>query len=193
MTVPACGLYYHFRVKILQPYIDDKQAAKRAAAESSRADKATSVLSRPPREPSGWDQGTTTVASPLELTAAAEDAATIYLDVRSGTEVAATPPLPRPSIKIPVTLADTSGLAASKGKLPAAKGSPIVVFCASGRRATAAKAALESAGYTRVLVGGGHSSVLASLPTVSPPASSATEDGAASISAPPRRKWLGLF
>ena len=36
------------------------------------------------------------------------------------------------------------------------KSKPVVVYCASGRRSAKAKAALEAAGYTHVVNGGGH-------------------------------------
>ena len=47
------------------------------------------------------------------------------------------------------------------------KDSPILVYCRSGRRSAIARASLEQQGYTRVMDGGGMSSLIANLKTCS--------------------------
>jgi phage shock protein E len=44
------------------------------------------------------------------------------------------------------------------------KARPIVVYCASGSRSAKAKAALEAAGYSTVVNGGGHDDLAAGDP-----------------------------
>ena len=88
------------------------------------------------------------------VAAAAADAATIFLDVRSDAEVAGTP-LGRAFVHIPVTMSDTSQVDAKAAELLPDKAATILCFCGVGGRVMGAKAALEAQGYTSVLNAGG--------------------------------------
>ena len=98
------------------------------------------------------------LASLEAVSAAAAKEGVVWLDVRSEAEVAASP-LPGSkanSLHCPVTMGDTSQLAARAGDLlPADKGVFIICFCAMGGRVMGAKRLLEGLGFTAVLNGGG--------------------------------------
>ncbi|MBA3460339.1 MAG: rhodanese-like domain-containing protein [Deltaproteobacteria bacterium] len=99
------------------------------------------------------DPATTT--KPTQDPAAARkliDSGAIVLDVRTADEFAAEH-LPNatniPVDKVAEQLAQVDKLAGGD------KSKPIVVYCAAGARSAKAKQTLESAGYTRVVNGGG--------------------------------------
>ena len=119
------------------------------------------------------------LASLEDVAAAAAKPDTVFLDVRSDGEVAvghAPPPgsptgpphplgcprlltravrqdspLPRDYVHCPVTMGDTSQLAARAAELLPDKSASIICFCGVGGRAMGAKKTLEEAGYTGVL------------------------------------------
>eukprot|EP00667_Euglena_gracilis_P011396 EG_transcript_11642 len=79
--------------------------------------------------------------------------AAVVLDVRSPAEVAETGTLKR-AVNVP-----HRDIAAAGPRLPAARDTPLLVFCLSGGRASVAASQLKSMGYTNVLNAGGYSSI----------------------------------
>lgn len=92
-------------------------------------------------------------ASKDDVKAAASDPKAVFLDVRSQAEIDAAS-LKTDKRVIYATCASTDECPALE-QLPKGKNTPIVVFCASGKRASGAKQVLESKGYTNVLNAGG--------------------------------------
>lgn len=92
-------------------------------------------------------------ASKEEVKAAARDPAAVFLDVRSPAEIAAAA-LDTSKPVIYATCTSTKECPALK-ELPSDKNVPVLVFCASGKRASNAKQVLESKGFVNVLNAGG--------------------------------------
>ena len=92
-------------------------------------------------------------ASKDNVKKAASDPRVVFLDVRSKAEIA------NASLKTdkPVVHAECGALddCTALDQLPKKKDSPIIVFCASGKRASNAKQILNSRGYVNVLNAGG--------------------------------------
>jgi phage shock protein E len=82
-------------------------------------------------------------ASKEQVKAAASNPKAVFLDVRSQAEIAA------------ACLKTDKPVLHTLEKLPPNKDVPIIVFCASGKRASSAKKVLEGKGYTNVLNAGG--------------------------------------
>lgn len=92
-------------------------------------------------------------ASKVEIKAAASNPNAVFLDVRSQAEIdAASLEVDKPVIYATCASADACP---ALTKLPKKKETPVIVFCASGKRASVAKQVLESKGYTSVLNAGG--------------------------------------
>jgi rhodanese-related sulfurtransferase len=92
-------------------------------------------------------------ATKEEVKAAASNPKSVFLDVRSQAEIdAGSLDVGKPVIYATCTSADTCP---ALTQLPKNKGAPVIVFCASGKRASVAKQVLESEGYTKVLNAGG--------------------------------------
>jgi phage shock protein E len=110
----------------------------------------------PPEAPAAQPTATFTVVKPLRDPEAAKRlvaGGAVVLDVRTADEYA-DGHLPN-AVNIPVQ--DLGGRLAEVEKLVAKdKSRPIVVYCAAGSRAASAKTALESAGFTQVVNGGGY-------------------------------------
>jgi phage shock protein E len=88
-----------------------------------------------------------------EVKVAASNPKAVFLDVRSQAEIdAASLDIDKPVIYATCSSADACP---ALGQLPKSKDTPVIVFCASGKRASAAKQVLESKGYTNVLNAGG--------------------------------------
>ena len=92
-------------------------------------------------------------ASKDDIKAAASDPKAVFLDVRSQAEIDAAS-LQTDKRVIYATCTSTDQCPALR-QLPKEKNAPIVVFCASGKRALSAQKVLESNGYTNVLNAGG--------------------------------------
>lgn len=93
------------------------------------------------------------LASKAEVKAAVSDPASVFLDVRSPEEIAsASLNTNKKVICAPCSSADACP---ALQQLPKQKDVPVIVFCASGKRASGAKQVLESRGYTNVLNAGG--------------------------------------
>lgn len=92
-------------------------------------------------------------ASKDEVRVAASNPKAVFLDVRSQAEIDAA------SLKAdkPVIYATCSSVdnCPALTQLPSNKDAPVIVFCASGKRASGAKQVLESKGYMNVLNAGG--------------------------------------
>lgn len=109
------------------------------------------------------------VASPEDIQAALKDPATTVLDVRGPQEIKDTGALFTRSItgrrhawvNIPCSPFDTSTLRAVAHKEIESKNTPVLIYCASGKRATTAKKALDEMGYTKVMNIGGWNDVQA--------------------------------
>lgn len=176
ITIPACCMWYYFRMNIVQPYLDERDEAKAVAKKESEL---------------------SNIAAEYELKAksAAKSAAallspnTIYIDVRSAEEISALR-LPRLCLHIPCTVKDASLIRANASKLPADRTATIVVFCRSGMRAARALTTLERMGYTNVINGGGAQDLIDAIPKE---AASAVIETVANNTAAPRKKWLGLI
>mgnify|MGYP002356648661 CR=1 FL=1 len=92
------------------------------------------------------------VAGPVDQNAALhalEQPGTLLIDVRSTAEFAAG------ALPGARNIAHTR-IAAQIGEVTAAKDTPIVVYCRSGRRSSMAQEALAELGFTRVINGGGY-------------------------------------
>jgi phage shock protein E len=92
-------------------------------------------------------------ASKDEVKAAAAKPNAVFLDVRGEAEIAAA------SLNVgkPVILATCTSVddCPALNQLPKDKDTPVIVFCASGKRASNAQQVLESKGYSNVLNAGG--------------------------------------
>ena len=92
-------------------------------------------------------------ASKDEVKAASSNPKAVFLDVRSQAEIdAASLDVDKPVIYATCSSADACP---ALRQLPDKKDTPVIVFCASGKRASNAKQVLESKGYTNVLNAGG--------------------------------------
>ena len=92
-------------------------------------------------------------ASKGEVKAAAAKPNAVFLDVRNEEEIAAASLNVGKSV-IHATCASVNDCPALK-QLPKDKDAPVIVFCASGKRASNAKQVLENEGYMNVLNAGG--------------------------------------
>jgi len=88
-----------------------------------------------------------------EVKAAASNPKAVFLDVRNQAEIDAAS-LKTDKKVIYATCTSADACPALK-QLPKDKGAPVIVFCASGKRASSAKEVLESKGYKNVLNAGG--------------------------------------
>lgn len=98
------------------------------------------------------------LADKADVSAAFAAGGAVWLDVRSDGEVAGSS-IPVPFTHIPVTMQDTSAIAARADSLPSEKATTILCFCGVGGRVMGAKKALEELGYTRVLNAGGYKDI----------------------------------
>lgn len=85
----------------------------------------------------------------------AENLEVFFVDVRSAPELLLAKLTARPFIHVPCTPTDASKLTQKAPDIFPDKDAQIVVFCGTGKRASVAKAALESLGYKNVYNGGG--------------------------------------
>ena len=108
------------------------------------------------------------VAPKEEVAAAAATPGCAWLDVRSLQEVQEQPLPPVRGAKphCPVWMDEANDLVSSAAALLPDKDAPVICFCAVGGRAGVAKAALEDAGYTAVVNGGGLADVHALASTL---------------------------
>ena len=104
------------------------------------------------------------VASPDDVRAAFEQANVIVIDVRSPTEITTKVDAKR-WMNAPGTPFDCPDLKSS-GLLPDDKSTPIIVYCASGKRSQKAKMILQEQGYTSVWNAGGIEQVATYLPII---------------------------
>jgi phage shock protein E len=96
-------------------------------------------------------------ASPQDVKGALADPKTTVLDVRRVDEILESGFLKsdRQWVHAQCTLTECPLLAVAAESLIADKNAPVVVYCASGKRAAKAKEVLESKGYSNVLNAGG--------------------------------------
>eukprot|EP00450_Noctiluca_scintillans_P022986 CAMPEP_0194524962 /NCGR_PEP_ID=MMETSP0253-20130528/60291_1 /TAXON_ID=2966 /ORGANISM="Noctiluca scintillans" /LENGTH=114 /DNA_ID=CAMNT_0039369651 /DNA_START=20 /DNA_END=364 /DNA_ORIENTATION=+ len=85
----------------------------------------------------------------------------VLVDVRSADEVRANSL--DGSVHLPCGMGESPvavmSAAISAGKVPNSRATPMIVFCASGGRASRAQAALRDLGYTQVMNGGSRDAV----------------------------------
>lgn len=92
-------------------------------------------------------------ASKDGVKAAASNPDAVFLDVRSQAEIdAASLEADKPVIHATCVSSDSCP---ALEQLPKDKDAPVIVFCASGKRASDAKQVLESKGHTNILNAGG--------------------------------------
>ena len=104
-----------------------------------------------------------TVASPDDVRAAFAKPNVVVIDVRSPSEISTQVDAPR-WINAPGTPFDCPALSEPSSTLPDDKSTPIIVYCASGKRSQKAMSILQEQGYANVWNAGGIQQVAEYLP-----------------------------